>query len=276
MSGFLHQLANRSLGLAPQVRSRAALPYAAPAADYSMTEAASHDSLSVGAAIEPSGFETPQSVPSRPLVTDSPLPAPVVAENIPRADRLAAPTSSPAHKTAIQPPRITSQQADQISQRDIAHHHQAERAGSNPVASQPTSNQKSLTQEPVSAAEARQPAESPRAALADIESLVARLLGNDQGHPENSPEIATPPTIVTARQTAQRPAEISAIRPQSTRERAAVVPEADTAPEVHITIGRLEVNPPNRPAPAAQPPRPRGPTPMSLTEYLARRNGGRS
>jgi hypothetical protein len=50
--------------------------------------------------------------------------------------------------------------------------------------------------------------------------------------------------------------------------------DIERAPEVHITIGRLEVNPP---APLTPPPatRPRGPAPLSLADYLARRNGGR-
>ncbi|QKV56549.1 MAG: hypothetical protein HT580_04340 [Dechloromonas sp.] len=50
--------------------------------------------------------------------------------------------------------------------------------------------------------------------------------------------------------------------------------DTEPAPEVHITIGRLEVNPPARPTPPPAP-RPRGPVPLSLSDYLARRNGGR-
>ncbi|MBL8428650.1 MAG: hypothetical protein JNJ95_01985 [Dechloromonas sp.] len=276
MSGFLHQLANRSLGLAPQVRSRTALPYASPPADVSTTETASHELAPASTPIISSGFQTPNGAPRRAQRTDSAPPAPVVAGNIAGTERHDMPTLRPDRGAAIQPESMSSQQAAPIHQSEIARYQLPKREGSNPVANPRTSDQKPDTQRRVPTAKTSQLAESPDAALTDIESLVARLLGNKPEHPENPPEVATPPTLVAARQAIQRPAEISAIHPQSNRERPAITPQADEPPEVHITIGRLEVNPPNRPAPAAQPPRPRGPVPLSLSDYLARRNGGRT
>ena len=45
------------------------------------------------------------------------------------------------------------------------------------------------------------------------------------------------------------------------------------APVVNVTIGRVELRPPSAPPPPVQPPAEPGPRPMSLTEYLDRRNG---
>ena len=276
MSGFLLQLANRSLGLAPQVRSRAALPYASPTADVSITEAASHESPPASAPINSPAFETPNGALRHAQITDSTLPAPVVAGNIARTERHEMPTSRPDTSAGVQPASMSSQQVAPIHQNEIAHDQLPKREGSHPVANQRARDQQSGTQHLAPTPETRQPAESTNAALNDIESLVARLLGNKPAHPEPSPEVAAPPSVVAARQAIQRPAEISAIHPQSNRERPASAPQADEPPEVHITIGRLEVNPPSRPAPAAQPPRPRGPAPLSPGDYLARRNGGRT
>ncbi|MFZ2973499.1 MAG: hypothetical protein WA049_12735 [Ferribacterium limneticum] len=269
MRGFLHQLATRSLGLAPQIKSRAALPYAAPAADFSMTEAASHEATP---AIERPGFEPQTDVRRNKQATESTQPAPIVASNPAPATPLEQRTPTPR---PVFPPRISAQQLPDITPFETTPDRQAPPPANiaNPLAAEPKSVARHLAPAP----ETYRPDETPRPALADLESLVTRLLlGDKPGHPEKSPEVATPPTVVTPRQTNQRPAEISAIRPQSTRERPTPAPETDSSPEVHITIGRLEVNPPSRPAPAAQPPRPRGPAPLSLSDYLARRHGGRS
>jgi hypothetical protein len=177
-------------------------------------------------------------------------------------------------QSASQPPRIFAQQLPDSAPLETTRNIQPPPAI---VASPVTAEQKSIPRHHEPAPENRHPAEYTPPAFPDIESLVSRLLGDKPGQPEKSPESAAPPTVITARQAnQQRPAEISTIRPQSSRERQSPAPETDSAPEVHITIGRLEVNPPSRPAPAAQPPRPRGPAPLSLSDYLARRNGGRS
>lgn len=268
MSGFLHQLASRSLGLAPQIKSRAALPYAAPTADFSMVEAASHETT---LAVERPGFEPVHNTRRNEQATDNALPALIVAVNPAPATHIERQTSTPS---ASQPPHISAQQLPDDTPFEITDNRQAPTPAilASPIAAE----QKSIQRHPEPAPETRRPAENPRPAFTDLESLVTRLLGDNQTPPEKSPEASAPPTIVTPRQANQRPAEISTIRPPASRERQSPAPEPDNTPEVHITIGRLEVNPPSRPAPAAQPPRPRGPAPLSLSDYLAHRNGGRS
>lgn len=268
MSGFLHQFASRSLGLAPQIKSRAALPYATPAADFSMAETASHEAPP---AIERPKFKPTHTARRHEQAADNALPAPIVAENQARATHVEMQTSP---QSASQPPRISAPPTHDNAPLETAHSRQPSPPLNiaSTVAAEPKTVARQLEPEP----ETRRPAEDTLPAFPDIESLVTRLLRDKQSHPKKPPEAAAPPTVVTARQANQRPAEISTIRPQSARERQNPIPETDSAPEVHITIGRLEVNPPSRPAPAAQPPRPRGPAPLSLSDYLARRNGGRS
>jgi hypothetical protein len=270
MSGFLHQLANRSLGLAPQIRSRAALPYAPPAADFSLTEPAGHEAPPQSAAVEHTGHESPRSARDSVQAIDSTLPAPVVTEPAERAirrDAEAPPPASPEnHVSARQPPAET--------RLDVAPRSQAApsvaKTSPRPLTFEPSAAPRPT--EPVN--DARHPADSRPSPLPDIESLVARLLGESQGQSDNAPENMPVPSILTTPRPSPNPAEITTIRPSAGRDRPAVAAEPASAPEVHITIGRLEVNPPNRPAPAA-PPRPRGPAPLSLSDYLARRNGGR-
>ena len=268
MSGFLHQFASRSLGLAPQIKSRAALPYAAPAADFSMAEAATHEATP---AIERPGLESQQNIRRNEQATDNALPAPIVTENPVPAPHVERQTST---QSASQPPRILAQQLPDHAPLETTLNRQPPPPAI--IASPVTAEPKSFPRHPEPASDTRRPAEDTRPTLTELESLVTRLLGDNKNPAEKSPESAAPPAVVTARHASQRPAEISTIRPQSTWERPTVAPEPDSAPEVHITIGRLEVNPPSRPAPAAQPPRPRGPAPLSLSDYLARRNGGRS
>jgi hypothetical protein len=91
MSGFLHQLATRSLGLAPQIKSRAALPYAAPATDFSMTETAGNETPP---AIERPRFEPQHDVRRNEQAMDNALPAPIVAENPAPATPVERPSST--------------------------------------------------------------------------------------------------------------------------------------------------------------------------------------
>ncbi|UCV17569.1 hypothetical protein [Ferribacterium limneticum] len=273
MRGFLHQLATRSLGLAPQIKSRAALPYAAPPADFAHAEAASHQAPPASAAIERPGLEQSPNARRSEQVADNALPAPIVADNTEPAARLETQTSMPS---IGQPPRIAARQSPEGALLDRAPDRQATPPTGKTAASQLTAEQKPVPHHPEPGPAARHPAENAQAAVTDLESLVTRLLSDQSSHPEKSPETATPPAVITQRQASPRPAAISAVRPQASREHPATTPETDSAPEVHITIGRLEVNPPSRPAPAAQPPRPRGPAPLSLSDYLARRHGGRS
>lgn len=266
MGGFLHQLASRSLGLAPQIRPRAALPYAPPAADLPMTGTASHESPPI-AAIEPSGLAPTTARRGEPAA-DPALPAPVVGKTAP-ASRRAADTPTPA---ASQPPRMAQPEGVPPA---IAPDLSAPSTARPAVAGPATVEQLPVPPRPEPAPAAVRPAESRQPAAADLDKLIARLLGEHPRTPDKSPPPPPPPTAIVTHQPVQRPTAIIPTRPPAGRERQAAAPETDSAPEVHITIGRLEVNPPSRPAPAAQPARPRGPAPLSLSDYLARRNGGR-
>ncbi|MBT9523159.1 MAG: hypothetical protein IV101_19960 [Dechloromonas sp.] len=269
MRGFLHQLATRSLGLAPQIKSRAALPYAAPAADFSMPETAANE---IPPAIERPGFGPQTDVRRNEQAMDSPLPAPIVAENPAPDTPVERPSSPPG---TSQPPSLSARPSPDMTPPETTPIRQAPPPAvlTSPVVAE----QKPAPRHLAPAPETRGPAENPRPTLAELESLVTRLLiGDKPGHSEKSPESVTPPPIVTPRRAGQRPAEITTIRPPPGAQRQRPTPEPDSAPEVHITIGRLEVNPPSRPAPATLPPRPRGPAPLSLSDYLARRHGGRS
>ena len=143
------------------------------------------------------------------------------------------------------------------------------------VARPATVEQLPVPPRPEPAPAAVRPAESRQPGVADLDKLIARLLGEHPRTPDKSPPPPPPPTAIVTHQPVQRPTAIIPPRPPAGRERQAAAPETDSAPEVHITIGRLEVNPPSRPAHAAQPARPRGTAPLSLSDYLARRNGGR-
>jgi len=274
MSGFLHQLAVRSLGLAPQIKSRAALPYAAPPADFRVAESSQLESLPAAPAIERQELPAPVPATRRSdRTTENPQPAPIVAVQSERAPRVAREAPHPEADTASQPPRVSRSPGPEGSRLEIT-------------------PDKLTTQRPVDAISrpamaAFNPAqqlpepESPRfgaetqARFPDLETLVARLLRDGPNQPGRSSDNAPPPVAAIPRTSGQRPEATSTIRSQASRERPTIAAENDTTPEVHITIGRLEVNPPSRPAPAALPPRPRGPAPLSLCDYLARR-GGRS
>jgi hypothetical protein len=108
--------------------------------------------------------------------------------------------------------------------------------------------------------------------IADLENLISRLVGPETNQTATPPNTQPAPTSGSAQQLTRRYTPVDTVRPPAGRESPSST-EAESTPEVHITIGRLEVNPPSRPAP---PPRPRGPAPMSLSDYLDRRNGGRS
>ena len=269
MRGFLHQLATRSLGLAPQIKSRAALPYTAPATDFSTAETAGNETPP---AIERPGFEPQPDVRRNAQAMDSPLPAPIVAEN-PAPD---TPVERPSSLPGIsQPPRLSARPSPDMTKPETTPIRQAPPPAivTSPVVAEQKPAPRGITPTP----ETRVLAENPRPTLAELETLVTRLLiGDKPGHSEKSAKSATPPAVITPRQAGQRPAEITTIRPPPGAQRQRPTTDPDSAPEVHITIGRLEVNPPSRPVPAAQPPRPRGPAPLSLSDYLARRNGGRS
>jgi hypothetical protein len=277
MSGFLHQLASRSLGLAPQIKSRAALPYAAPAADLPMAETGGFELPPAAPAIVRQGHEVPlQNTRRREHEAAGAPPRPIFAEKAERAASGARQEPHAAADSASQPARDARPPWPGDAAPEIAHSRQLTphsiAAIVSPVAAEP----KHIHRHPGPAPEIRHPGDETQGRFADLEALVSRLLGDVRTQPETSPDSATPSTFATQQPTSQPAGKISTIRALASRERPTTAPEIDSAPEVHITIGRLEVNPPTRPAPAAPPPRPRSPAPLSLSDYLARRHGGRS
>lgn len=275
MRGFLHQLAARSLGLAPEVRPRAALPYAAPALDALAAEASAFQSASSSSAqgAQPPASTAPQA-PASNFGPDYTLPTPLLTER--SADNLAADrpanTSSPATSAGNEQLHVFPSRAPHPadSKTDI----EAGRRDDKTTPPNPPAAPIHLRPEPSPAQNSQPGDDDPSSRLSDLEGLVSRLLKQETHQP--APQPTAIPSTASAKPpaTTQRPAPVSTIRPQASRERPSVT-EAEAGPEVHITIGRLEVNPPSRPAPPP-PPRPRGPAPLSLTDYLARRNGGRS
>ena len=281
MSGFLHQLAARSLGLAPQIKLRSALPYATPALDSLPLAAINTEYPPTTERIV--GIVPPLSIPDTTrrdaLHPDERLPEPLVAINangLPMNGRSSSPPSPPIvagedeqprrQNVAFSTPKNATESSSSISQSIRAE------SGSRPKGFKiPTSADFIQPTQTVSSENDLQNR------LPDMATLVARLIGQDA--PQTAPQI-TQQSERPSQPTSNKPVTLiprpvaSHIRPPASRESQQAA-TTESAPEVHITIGRLEVNPPTRPAPLP-PPRPRGPAPLSLSDYLARRHGGRS
>lgn len=272
-NGFLHQLATRSLGLAPDIRLRAALPYAPPAEE-PMTGEDNPGSLPAPLSAPPlpnreapAGDLRPSARPPAGETPDSPLsPNDLRFPARPAPDTLAAnPPAVPAPADR-HPPRHTAVPpiADEARATLPAAivHRQAPRE----TAPAPITPALDRPAGPQSASPAADPAGF------DLETLVARLVrpqaavaAETAGDSPTRPVPHIQPLVQPSRAgLPQAPSAVASASPADT----------EPAPEVHITIGRLEVNPPARPTPPPAP-RPRGPVPLSLSDYLARRNGGR-
>lgn len=285
MSGFLHQLAARTLGLTPQIRPRAALPFAPPPADFTGTELPGDHVAPDTAILERSVAASPSPAKrhEHPHHRTS-LPAPLHARQ-PAQEGSAMPLSltttrtaepadneSPRHRTAT-PHRITNPVRLAETMRPFVSSSTARPGGG--LELEPGQSPSNLLEKPQQTSNDH-PAQAQRR-FADLETLVSQLLGpskdGHQEHTDSAPRIS----LDSASSTGNTLIGITPIRVQASREQPLNPQrkaEAEVAPEVHITIGRLEVNPPARPAPP--PLRPRGPAPLSLSDYLARRNGGRS
>ena len=280
MSGFLHQLAARSLGLAPQIKLRSALPYAAPALDSLPLAAINTEYPPTTERIV--GIVPPLSIPDTTrrdaLHPDERLPEPLVAinanglpmngrsSNSPSPPIVAGEDEQPRRQNVAFPTPKNATESSSISQIIRAE------TGLRPKGSKiPTSADFIQPTQTVSSENDLQNR------LPNMATLVARLIGQDA--PQTAPQ-ATQQTERPSQPTSSKLATLiprpvaSHIRPPANRESQQAA-ATESAPEVHITIGRLEVNPPARPAPSP-PPRPRGPAPLSLSDYLARRHGGRS
>jgi hypothetical protein len=275
MIGFLHQLAARSLGRVPEVRPRAALPYAAPTMDALNAEASALQPAPAGLTPE---AQRPGSIAAE--TTDdnfrpnNVLPTPLLAASSlknPPADR---PANTGSSATAAADGQLgvlaaCGPHATRV-QTDIEAGHRDDKT--NPLS--PPEEPIYLHAEPAPAHTNQAGQSSEPSRIADLENLVSRLIGQGTNPTATQPDTRPSTSCGTAQATTQRSTPVNTIRPLASREPPAIT-AAESIPEVHITIGRLEVSPPSRPAPTP-PPRPRGPAPLSLSDYLDRRNGGRS
>jgi len=274
MSGFLHQLAARSLGLAPAARPRAALPYAAPTLETLATAVESAPAALPSVAPAPA-MPAPPSL--RGDVGPAHDPAPLLG---PRANYSG---DDPAASSAVRPAPTEQPTVQTLLPQTTGPRHgpqdslpPAPTRRDTPVNPPLTVMPASRLPEPTVAPDSHPVDEATSGRLSDLETLVSRLLSPTTNHPAPAPEQPGSPPTGAPLPTGRRPDQTLTVRPQTGREDLSKAASAtpDPAPEVHITIGRLEVNPPSRPTPP--PPRPRGPAPLSLNDYLARRAGGRS
>jgi hypothetical protein len=266
MRGFLHQLAARSLGLAPDIRPRAALPYAAPPE----APVAGDDNpvaMPAFAAAAPNPIDDASANVIRPPV--QPLPGEVAAPPSTRSPAPHAP--DPLAAKPLVPPAPADSQLPLRGMTSPAPD-RAQMAMPAPIIQTPARREATpTTVRPAINQPARPDSARPVHDLAslDLESLVARLVRPEPATAAPELPASAPTRSVSLTQSAK------AALPQAPSVVAKASPaDTEPAPEVHITIGRLEVNPPARPTPPPAP-RPRGPAPLSLADYLARRNGGR-
>ena len=280
MSGFLHQLAARSLGLAPQIKLRSALPYATPALDsLPVTEI----NAEYPSAERIAGMVPPLSITDTTrhdaLQPDEGLPEPLVAINangLPMNGRSSNSPSPPIVAGEDEQPRRQNVEfsTPQNAAKSSSSISQSIRSDTGP---RPTGSKKPASADFIQPTQTVSNENDLQNRFPDMATLVARLIGQDapQNAPQTTQKADSPSQLTSSKPATLIPRPIAShIRQPASRESQQAV-ATESAPEIHITIGRLEVNPPARPAPLP-PPRPRGPAPLSLSDYLARRHGGRS
>ncbi|MBR0565467.1 hypothetical protein J5J83_04955 [Azoarcus sp. L1K30] len=285
MSGYLHQLAARSLGLVHSVRSRATLPLAAPLPESAPPtavlpiglERAPNESRHTGVASPRDNQSTHASFAQAhtPATTAAPLDRQGHRDIV--TNRTAPPADNRPNEPTRRGPALEPATDATIGTRPASEAFapapgvRAERGETRPLAARPASPHS-----------ARPPA------IEHLDALVARLLepvAASAAFPAaDLPTVAatssgpTPAPAASSRHGLEALDNRSTARapdghPLSRRHTQAPPPGSAGPPDVHITIGRLEVNP--RPLPPTPAPRPRGPAPLSLADYLARRSGER-
>lgn len=265
-NGFLHQLATRSLGLAPDIRPRAALPYAAPPEEPSAGDD-NPVAMPASAAASPNSIHDASANIVRPPA--QPLPGEVAAPPGTRSPATLAPDPLAA-KPLVPPAPADRQPPQHVTTQPTPDHTRV--AMPAPIVNTPARREATpttVTPTITPPASPRSASPTPDLASRDLESLIARLVRPEPATaaPESPASAPTRTVSLTQSATATLPQAPSIVAKASPA-------DTEPAPEVHITIGRLEVNPPARPTPPPAP-RPRGPAPLSLADYLARRNGGR-
>ncbi len=259
MSGFLRRLARRTLHPTPAIHSQARLPYASPPA----WDAAAPPLQSVGeipATMDPTRTAAPHppAAATPPSVTDSLSPPSVAADPVLPGLPMAHPTTAPVER--------------------------ARRALAEPEDRPPALRFSSQTQGPDPDRFAN-PAPRPVAGATDQtaeRNFVSLVPAPIPGH-ESSPgrdgfdapaATASLSSPVENRVLATRSSGHSPLLTRAAQRASADLEPADEAPTVHVTIGRIEitaVHAPPQPQPKPTPAR----QPMSLDDYLARRNRGR-
>jgi hypothetical protein len=296
MSGYLLQLARRGLGLSHGVRSRAALPYAASAA----TTRTATDDFAYGLDAEPSpdpGTDLAQADNTSNPHTQRTAPLSQVHSRPPADESSLANASSPAptrgatsrglHDVQQQTPQVKTDTpgpaALQLTHdRDVLPRPPDDMHSTHPADTNGKGAATASTPSATPPASARQTPPARTGTRTQLDTLIDRLVTPaPQPAPVETPAAPTPRDNITPARPLPEHATLMPPRPAASVERMAASPHArnaaeapDPSPEVHITIGRLEINSPSRPAPPPSP-RPRGPAPLSLGDYLARRQGGK-
>lgn len=238
MSGFLQRLAAQAAGTAPVVHPRAALPYGAPPVLRRVNEAGMPSaSPESGASIEAVGFGLERPAAARA--------AEMAAREAPgprRSDEVYEPPPAPRA-----PDRRLFEPV--VPRRDATHDRSLPTAVDRPAAAG------GLQGRPARGGARRDEAagSEPRSE-ARLRSATARALSFESLLP---PAVALPRLAVVPHPSLGEPARV----PGSSD---------DTPHEVHVSIGSIEVTAVHE-APAPRPRRAPRPQPMSLADYLARR-----
>lgn len=263
MTGFLQRLAQRANGSARTVRAASSMRFAPEPIEH-------------GAPMQEDALAPEASMPRQPAgpTAGSPIGTP--------PGRFPSPVFAPAD--------AQRQQATEAPR-----HGQATTTLSTPTPLLAPADKTGVTRSPARAARARASLPNPRAPDPLDDAPTARDVPPGTGEPATPRPDATPaaatPEFSPASSTAAAPAwpqvepllaptigvrwPASAAQP-SLAHRPGHSVQADTTTEVHVSIGRIEVTAIHEPAAPAQRPAARRKAPVSLDEYLARRQGGRS
>ena len=260
MTGFLQRLAQRANGTARTVRAASGARFAP----------------------EPLG-------PHAPLQDDAPAPEPITpfqpvdttASTPPGAspggvpDPVFAPADAP-HQPVLHAPRRGQSAPTAFAPAPLLA--PTDEAGAAPTparaarakAAQPTTRTLGPTDEPPAAREANRTASEPATPKPDATPATASPGSPTEAPPAwNQVEPLLSP-VIRVRQPASADARSLELRRPGHGSR------VEETTEVHVSIGRIEVTAIHEPAAPAQRPAARRKAPVSLDEYLARRQGGRS
>lgn len=266
MTGFLQRLAQRANGTARTVRAASGMRFA--------PEPIEHGAPIQGDALAPEASMPRESAGSNTgFPTEMPrgrFPSPVFAPADARRQQAAEAPRHGQATTTLSTPAPLLAPADETG---VAHSPapaaRAARAGAslpNPRTPDPVDDAPTARGAPPGTGEPSTPRPDATPAAASPESSPASSTAAAPAWPQVEPLLA--PTIRV-----RRPA--SAAQP-SLAHRPGQSSHADTTTEVHVSIGRIEVTAIHEPAAPAQRPATRRKAPVSLDEYLARRQGGRS